>query len=369
MGMDSRVPTDGEIGEMADLVAEALEQGAVGFSTGLEYSPQRHADTDEVRVLAAELEPYGRPFVAHIRSYRETMWEALDEFVDVGADTGVPVHLSHFKLGGPKAGLPDRALALARAARERGVDFTADLYPYAPGSTMLLAMLPAWVHAEGVENIPDVLSDEGSRAVIRRDIDAASDSWSFDWDSLVISGLRSGDDDLLGRSVAEAASARDQHPVDFACELLLDEDLEVTMVAMRTSDHAEADIREIMAADLVAVGSDGIFGDRPHPRVYGTYPRMFGRLAREENLLTLEEAIRKATSLPARISGLQRKGLVREGMDADLVVLDPASVHSPATFEDPTRPARGIEHVVVGGTFVVRDGTITGKTPGEAIRA
>jgi N-acyl-D-amino-acid deacylase len=350
-------------------VAEALDQGAVGFSTGLEYSPQRHADADEVRTLAAELEPYGRPFVAHIRSYRETMWEALDEFVDVGAETGVPVHLSHFKLGGSKTGLSDRARALARAARERGIDFTADLYPYAPGSTTLLAMLPAWVHAEGIENIPDTLADEASRDAIRREIDAASDSWSFDWDSLVISGLRSGNDGLLGRSIAEAASARAQHPVDFVCELLLGEDLEVTMVAMPTSDRSETDVREVMTDDLVAVGSDGIFGDRPHPRVYGTYPRLIGQFVREENLLTVEEAIRKATSLPARIVGLEGKGLVREGMDADLVVLDPATVHSPATFEDPTQPARGIEHVVVGGTFVLREGTITGETPGETIRA
>jgi len=369
MGMDARAPTAGELEEMAGLVTEALDQGAVGFSTGLEYSPQRHADTDEIRTLAAELEPYGRPFVAHIRSYRETMWEALDEFVDVGAETGVPVHLSHFKLGGSKTGLPDRARALARAARERGIDFTADLYPYAPGSTTLVAMLPAWVHAEGIENIPDILADEASREAIRQEIDAASDSWSFDWDSLVISGIQSGDTNLLGHSIAEAASARDQHPVDFVCELLLVEDLEVTMVAMPTSDRSETDVREIITDDLVAVGSDGIFGDRPHPRVYGTYPRLFGQFVREEKLLTIEDAIRKATSLPARIVGLQGKGLVREGMDADLVVLDPVTVHSPATFEDPRQPARGIEHVVVGGTFVVLDGAVTGETPGETIRA
>jgi N-acyl-D-amino-acid deacylase len=141
------------------------------------------------------------------------------------------------------------------------------------------------------------------------------------------------------------------------------------MIAMPTSDRSETDVREIITDDLVAVGSDGIFGDRPHPRVYGTYPRLFGQFVREEKLLTIEDAIRKATSLPARIVGLQGKGLVREGMDADLVVLDPVTVHSPATFEDPRQPARGIEHVVVGGTFVVLDGAVTGETPGETIRA
>jgi N-acyl-D-amino-acid deacylase len=373
LGMESRAPDDEELTEMADLVTEGLEDGAVGFSTGLIYTPCTYADTDEVAALAARLEPYQRPFVAHIRSEGRWLWEALDEFVDVGAEEGVPLHLSHFKMGGRQQhGKAGRGIDAIETARERGVDFTVEQYPYTAGSTMLSAVLPPWVHAEGPEGTLRYLDDEDARERIRRDVQEwRIDGWenlgaTAGWENVVLSNVPSAENEHLeGKSVADVAEERDVHPVDAVCDLLFEEDLGVSMV---THMMDEGDVRDILSAERVCVATDGLFGGSPHPRVYGTYPRVLGHYVREKNLLTLEEAVRKMTSLPARAMGLDRKGVVRPGMDADLVVFDPAVVESRATFETPRRHPIGIEHVLVNGEFAVRDGETTGATPGVAVR-
>lgn len=370
LGMTDRAPSESELEEMEALVDRALSAGAVGFSTGLEYSPHRHADTEEVRRLAARLGPSGRPFVAHIRSYSRDMWTALDEFVDIGAAEDIPVHLSHFKLGGPKRGRHDRALELARAARDRGVDFTADLYPYVPGNTMLQAILPAWVHVGGPESILGRLEDVNERERIKRDMMANDGSWDIDWENILLSHVATADNEAyLGRTLAENADHEGAEPFEFMCDLLIEEDLEVAFMSLNTAEQAEDDIRAVLAEELVAIGSDAIFGKYPHPRLFGTYPRMLGQYVRELNLVSLEEAIRKMTSLPARIYGFDRKGLVRPGMDADLVVFDPLNVGSAATIEEPRRHPTGIDHVVVNGEFVVEGRELTGSTPGSVLRA
>jgi len=368
MGMATRDPTDDELDEMEALVDEALEQGAVGLSTGLEYSPQLYAGDEELRALTGCLTPDAWPFVAHIRSYSDGMWDALDEFVDIGAEVGVPVHLSHFKLGGPNGGLADRGLHLARVARERGVDFTADLYPYAPGSSMLLALLPSWVHEKPPAGMRTAIGKNRER--IRRDL-SADDGWgsTIDWGDYVLSHVRSERNaDLLGDSLAAVATRRETRPIDVVCDLLLEEDFEVGIVTPPSSPQMGTDVREVLADELVAIGSDGIFGRRPHPRLYGTFPRVLGDCARERNLFSVEEAVRKMTSLPARIFGFDSKGVLRSGMDADLVVFDPASVDAPATTERPTQFARGISHVLIDGVFTVRNADVTGNTPGTAVR-
>ncbi|PSP84845.1 N-acyl-D-amino acid deacylase [Halobacteriales archaeon QS_1_68_17] len=374
LGMDDRAPTDAEIVEMRGLVREALDDGALGLSTALVLAPCSYADTDELLALAGELRPFGRPFVAHIRSERGDIWAALDEFVDVGADVGVPLHLSHFKLGGPpQHGKTDRALALVEAARERGVDFTADQYPYTASSTLLSYVLPPWVHADGPEQAVAFLRDPDARERIRRDVEEYRiDGWDnpgaySGWDNVVVTNVQSSDnEDLQGLSIAEIASSRDTDPVSAVCDLLAEEELGVSVL-----NHFidEDDVRAILASERVNVITDGLFGGKPHPRVYGSFPKVLGTYVREENLLSLEAAIRKMTSLPARSMGLQRKGLVRPGMDADLVVLDPEAVGSPATYDDPKQFPRGIYDVFVGGEGVVRDGETTGATPGEPIRA
>jgi N-acyl-D-amino-acid deacylase len=373
LGMSDRAPDNDELGRMAALVTESLEKGALGFSTGLVYPPQVNAPTHEVQTLAAQLEPFGYPFVAHIRSEGRRIWDALDEFIDVGADEEVPVHLSHYKVSGrDQQGKAGRANALIEAARERGVDITAEQYPYTAGNTMLSSVLPPWVHAKGPAAMRDRLDDPAVRERIATEIaewrlgDWENPAARTGWENIVITNLSSRNEAVEGRSVADLAEERDVGPVDVVCDLLIDEGLGVSMLLHSMS---EADVREIMANDHVAVATDGIFGGRPHPRVYGTYPRVLGYYVREENHLHLAEAVRKMTSLPARVMGLETKGLVRAGMDADLVVFDPLAVGSPADFDAPVQFPRGIRHVLVDGEFVVRDEETTGATPGAVLRA
>jgi N-acyl-D-amino-acid deacylase len=373
LGMADRAPTEAELEEMADLVTDGLADGALGFSTGLIYTPCTYADTDEVAALAARLEPSGRPFIAHVRSEGRWLWEALDEFVDVGADEGVPLHLSHFKVaGGAQHGTAGRANQLLEAARDRGVDIAAEQYPYTAGSTMLSAVLPPWVHADGPDGTLDTLTDEAARERIRRDIEEwRIDGWEnigalAGWENVVIANVETETNEgLEGMSVAAIAAERGAEPVETVCALLLEEELGVSMTLHLLE---EPDVREIMANERVCIATDGLFGGKPHPRVYGTYPRVLGHYVREENLLTLEEAVRKMTSLPARGMGLTRKGVLRPGMDADLVVFDPTTVGSRATFENPRQFPKGIDHVVVNGELAVEDGETTGALPGEAVR-
>ncbi|MFB6298734.1 MAG: amidohydrolase family protein [Halobacteriales archaeon] len=373
LGMADRAPTDEERERMGELVTEALEDGAVGFSTGLIYTPQSHATTEEVRALATRLGPYGRPFIAHIRSEGRWLWEGLDEFVDIGAEAGVPLHLSHFKVAGAQQhGKADRAIELVETARERDVDFTVEQYPYTAGSTMLSAVLPPWVHAEGTEQALAYLADPEARERIRRDItEWRIDGWEnigtlSGWENVVVSSVTTeANTDLEGQSIADIAAERGPGPVETVCDILLEEELGASMVIHLLD---EADVRKILAFERVNVATDGLFGGTPHPRVYGTYPRVLGHYVREENLLTLEEAVRKMTSLPARAMGLQHKGVIRPGMDADLVVFDPARIASRATFEEPTQFPVGLPHVIVNGVPVVRDGETTDERPGSVVR-
>jgi N-acyl-D-amino-acid deacylase len=374
LGMSDDDPTDDELAEMADLVTEAMDDGAFGLSTALVITPCSYASTHEITELAGRLEPYGRPFVAHIRSERADIWGALDEFVDVGDDADVPVHLSHFKLGGPpQHGKAGRALRLVEAARDRGVDFSADQYPYTASNTLLSYVLPPWVHAEGPDQAVEYLRDEAARERIRKDVERNRiEGWDnpgaySGWENVVVSSVESEENtDLEGLTVQELADRWDTAPILAVCDLLAEEELGVSCV-----NHFidEDDVRDVLASERVNVITDGLFGGNPHPRVYGAFPRVLGKYVREENLLTLEEAVRKMTSLPARSMGLDSKGVVRPGMDADLVVFDPELVASPATYEDPTQHPQGIFHVLVNGEFVVRDATTTGRTPGRALRA
>ncbi len=374
LGMEDSPPTDDELAEMRGLVRDAMDDGAFGLSTALVITPCSFAETAELEQLAAELAPYGRPFVAHIRSERGDIWNALDEFVDIGAEAGVPVHLSHFKLGGPpQQGKADRALGFVETTRDRGIDFSADQYPYTASNTLLSYVLPPWVHAEGPEETLAYLRDDEARERIRADIERDRiDGWDnpgaySGWENVVIASVESDrNEDIEGASVADLAARRDTDPVFAVCDLLAEEDLGVSVI-----NHFidETDVREILASERVNVITDGLFGGNPHPRVYGAFPRVLGKYVREAGLLSLEEAVRKMTSLPARSMGLDRKGILRPGMDADLVVFDPEVVASPATYDQPRQHPKGIYHVLVDGTFVVRDGETTGHTPGSALRA
>ncbi|WP_276256418.1 N-acyl-D-amino-acid deacylase family protein [Halomontanus rarus] len=373
VGMGEETPTETELEEMADLVTEGLEAGAIGFSTGLVYTPQVYADTHEMRTLARRLAPYGRPFVAHIRSEGRWIWDAIDEFYDIGAEEGIPVHHSHCKVSAKShVGKADRVRSLMDAARERGVDVTADMYPYTAGSTPLVGLLPPWVTADGLETTREIISDPEQRTELRKDIEQwRLEGWEnipgkIGWEDIHVANVGSETNEhLTGDSFVAIANRRGVHPVDVMCDLLLEEDFDV-----QTIEHGmlESDVRELMSDDRIAIGSDGLFSTTPHPRLYGTYPRVLGHYVREENHLGLAEAIRKMTSLPARAMGLDQKGVLRPGLDADLVVFDPGTVASPATYDRPRQYPTGIEHVLVNGEFVVRNGEHTETLPGRTIR-
>lgn len=361
MGMDLRAPTDTELQEMADLVTEALEDGAAGFSTGLDYMPQVTSDTHELQTLAGRLAAYGRPFVAHIRNQSDDIWNALDEFVDIGAAENIPLHLSHFKLMyAPQHGKTDRAIGLLETARERGVDITADQYPYTAGSTMLAASLPPWARSEGPEETLNYLRSN------RRKIQDHLENEIRDWSNIVITSVASETNErYVGMAMDDIAAERAGTPAEAVVDILLEEQLEVERICYFV---AEEDVKEILQYKHASVATDALLGGKPHPRTYGTYPRVLGTYARDQNLFSFEEAVRMMTSLPARIVGLDTKGLIREGMDADLVVFDPQHVGTPATYDEPRQFPWGMPYVLINGTFVVRDSEHTGATPGTVIR-
>jgi N-acyl-D-amino-acid deacylase len=374
MGMSEREPNSNELEEMADLITESLEQGAIGFSTGLVYTPQVYADTYEVQQLASRLAPYGRPFVAHIRSEGRWIWEAMDEFYDIGAEEGIPVHHSHFKVSGSQQwGESDRAITLVDTARERGINVTADQYPYPAGSTPLPGYLPPWVLSAEPDQMKEYLRSEEGRKRIRKDIEKwRIEGWEniagkVGWENIHVASVKTEKNKHLeGETFADIAADRDDHPVDVMCDLLIEEDQQVNTVEFSMT---EADVKDIMANRNVCVGTDGLFGGRPHPRVFGTFPRILGKYVREENLMSIEEAVRKMTSLTASEMGLQQKGVIKPQMDADITVFDPNLVESPATFDRPRQYPNGIPYVIVNGEFAVRDGEVTGDLPGRTLRA
>ncbi len=363
MGMSDSEPTEVEMTEMATLVTEALEEGAVGFSTGLIYPPQVAATTAEVRELAACLEPFGRPFVAHIRNESDDIWEALEEFIRIGKTESIPLHLSHFKLAfAPQHGKAERAIGVLKSARERGVDITADQYPYTAGSTMLSEVLPEWAFADGPEGALNALEETQKRKQIEAHLESRPDGW----DNVVVTSVASEQNEqCVGETIESIARMRETTPEAAIVELLLEEQLEVGKITHMLS---EADVREILQYDTATIATDGLFGDAPHPRTYGTYPRVLGHYVRDQNLLSLPAAVRMMTSLPARAMGFDTKGVIRPGMDADLVAFDPSTVAANATFENPRQFPDGIEHVIVNGEFVIQQQSVTESRPGTVIR-
>jgi len=292
LGTEERVPTDDELAAMVAAVEQALDDGAVGVSTGLVYAPQRAASTEELLAIGEAVAPAGRPFVAHIRSEGRGIWAALDEFVRVGAETGAPLHVSHFKVVGERQwGHAETALSRLETARRRGVDVTADQYPYTAGSTPLTGLLPPWLPSDDGEELLEALADPAVRERFREDVETGGDDWEnvigdVGWENVVIADVGS-DADLPGRSLAEIADERGDAPSTVVCDLLIEEELDVT-----TIEHgmAERDVETLLADAGVAVGTDGLYGGKPHPRLFGTYPRILGTYVREAGVLSAASA-------------------------------------------------------------------------------
>lgn len=368
MGWQDRPPNDSELDRMRELVALGMRDGALGMSAGLSYPPGMFADTDELVALCEVVAQFGGYFSPHQRSYGAGALEGYAEMIEIGRRSGCPVHLAHATMNFEvNRGRAAELLDLVDAASD--VDVTMDTYPYLPGATSLAALLPSWSMAAGPQRCRERLADPVSRERIRYELDVAGTDGAHgvpvDWRGIEISGVsRPEHQHLVGLSVAEAAAG--VAPSQFYLDLLLAENFGASCI-MHVGH--EDNVREIMRHRAHMGGSDGLLvGDRPHPRAWGTFPRYLGRYARDEKVLSLEECVMHLTSRPAARLGLPDRGLIREGMVADVVLFDPQTVADTATFEHPRQVARGIPYVMVNGRLAVDEGRRTEVLAGRSVR-
>ena len=367
MGAEAREARAGELAAMKALLASALEEGAIGMSTGLIYPPSAYGTTDEIAALGAVVREHGGLYASHIRNESDRLLEAVAEGIEIGKRSGVRVQLSHHKASGQRNwGKVRGSTALIEKARNAGVDVTADQYPYTSSSTGLAVTIPNWVHEGGPLVMCARLGDPAVRARIRDEYVETGRNW----DRIVIARAAKHAE-WSGRSVAELAAGRD--PFEWTCDALVEHDGAIDIVHHSMS---EEDVRFVMAKEWVAVGSDSranapygplSFG-KPHPRSYGTFPRVLGRYARDERVVGLEDAVRKMTSLPAQRLRLRDRGVLREGSAADVVVFDPERVADAATYDDPHRYPIGIPLVIVNGEIALETGATTPARAGRFLR-
>ena len=364
IGWESTPATDQDIANMKAMIREAMEEGALGLSTGLDYPPGGYASTDELVALSEQVAELGGIYHTHVRYKSGDMFmDPFKEAIEIGERSGVPVHITHFYQKMPTRGGAPQLLGLVEDAAESGQDVTFDSYPYSLGSTRILIVFPDWVHEGGPESLKAMLSDDDVRARLREEIVPRAQTWHDMWLTYF---KRPENHRYEGRSIAEIAESRKQHPVDALCDLLVEEDLQTCYVSEGLNAKT---LPSFVAHPLSMVGSDAVLlGDFPSPRTYGCFPVILAEYVREERQLSLPDAIRKMTSFPAQRLGLQDRGLLRDGMNADITVFDPNSVRTPATRTEPKQFPIGIEYVIVNGTPVVDGGQHTGALPGRAVR-
>ncbi|MGE0129413.1 MAG: amidohydrolase family protein [Blastocatellales bacterium] len=365
MGMEDRSASAEEIRAMQELIRQSMREGALGLSTGLIYPPCCFADTNELVELCRAVAEFDGIFVSHMRSESDYIEDAVAEMIEVGQRSGVRVHISHFKIAGRENWARiDGVLEMIHRAQREGLRLTADQYPYIAGSTMLGAILPPWAHAGGIEETLKRLASQEERGRMRAAmLDRSRSSWDNFWkwsgpEGIVISDIPSGNHpEYLGKNLARAASlskqvdrVSEEDAADFALDLLLQERMGVGMISFSQSEDV---VKKIMLEPYVNVCTDGLLGGKPHPRAYGTYPRILGRYVREQGLLTLEEAVRKMSGLAAETFQLRYHGRIEGGARANLVVFDPSQVIDRATFDDSKQYPAGIEYVIVGGNLTI----------------
>ncbi len=371
MGMTDRPATPREIDRMRELAVQAMEEGARGVSSGLIYPPNQYQTTDEISRIAEAAARCGGVYNVHLRSEGDGLMAGMDEAVEIGRRAGIHVIITHFKIVGRNNwGQVDVALRKVEDARREGIEVSLEQYPYTAACTFLHAVVPPWLQADGTEHLLEMVRTGRDR--IKREILERTDweNWpsAAGWENLALASVKSERNrTLAGKSMTEIARLRSlTDPVDAALDIIAEEEGEA-MMTMFCMD--EDDVTDIMRHPGVNFITDGILsGTQPHPRVYGSIPRILGRYVREQGVLTLEEAVRKMTSLPAEKLHLKTKGLIAEDYDADLVIFDPDTVMDNATYDNPRQYSTGIHTVIVNGVTVVEEGMHTGATPGKALR-
>jgi dihydroorotase/N-acyl-D-amino-acid deacylase len=381
LGDNDVPPTPAQLEQMQEFVRQAMRDGAVGVSTSLEYAPAPYAKTEELIALAGEAAKFGGIYATHMRNEGTGILPAIDEALRIGREAHIPVEIWHLKVGGtPSWGHMPEVVAKINAARAQGLDVTADTYAYTAWFNDFSAFIPAWAHDGGNAKLIERLKDPRTRERIRKDMLTPSDQWDNEWQEIpgpeaVLIGVVHNPQllPLQGKTLAEIAKLWNKDPMDALFDLLV-EDHALTSVAvfgMSEPDVALALQQPWVSVDNDSSGTspDGILGqEHPHPRAYGTFPRMLRKYVREERKLTLEDAIRKFSALPAQRMRLTDRGVLKAGMCADIVIFDPAKIHDVATFEKPNQLSQGMEYVLVNGVPVIDRSEMTGALPGKVLR-
>ncbi|MGA2269875.1 MAG: D-aminoacylase [Bryobacteraceae bacterium] len=380
LGDDNRAPTAAELERMKALVRDAMRDGAVGLSTSLQYAPAPYATTEELIALATEAARFGGTYASHIRSEGDSILAALDEAFRIGREAGIPVEIWHLKAAGKANwGRMPEIVAHIEQARRSGVDVAADTYAYTAWFNSFSAVIPPWAHDGGDKKLVERLKDSAARARIRRELETPSSGWNNEWqevagpESILVGAVQNPKlVPLEGKNIAEIAKLWNKDPIDTVFDLLIEDEAftEVAMVGMSEPDVALALQQPWVSIcnDSQGTAPDGLLGkEHPHPRAYGTFPRILRKYVREEKKLTLEDAIRKFTALPAQRMRFADRGVLKAGMWADVVVFDPDTIHDVATFENPNQLSEGMRFVLVNGVPVIDEGKLTNALPGKVL--
>ena len=381
LGEDDKQPTGAQLEQMKSLVDDAMRDGAVGVSTALQYPPAPYARTEELIALATEAAKFGGIYATHMRSESNAVLPAIDEALRIGTEARIPVEIWHIKVAGKENwGRMPEVVAKIDAARARGVDVTADTYAYTAWSNDLAAFIPPWAHDGGVPKLLARLQDPATRARIRKDILTHTTTWDNEWQEvpgpegvLICSVQNPKLAPLQGKTLAQVAKFWGKDPMDALFELLIQDKAATTVAVFGMS---QPDVTLALQQSWVSIDTDeqgispeGILGqNQPHPRAYGTFPRILRKYVREEHKLSLEDAIRKFSALPAQRMRFTDRGVLKAGMWADIVIFNPDTIHDLATYEKPNQLSKGMEYVLVNGVPVIDQGKMTGALPGKVLR-
>jgi N-acyl-D-amino-acid deacylase len=380
IGFEDKPPTPQQLDQMRELVREEMEAGALGIGTSLIYPPAFYAKTDELIELCKVAAKYQGKYISHMRSEGNRLFEALDELIRISREAGLPAEVYHIKAAGQQNwSKVDSLLSRIEAAQKEGLKIRANMYTYTAGGTGLDACLPPWTEDGGYPALFKRLHDPTTREKIAPQVKIPSDDWENLYlaagspDRIVLVGFKSEQlKPLTGKSLAEIAKMRGKDPIETIMDLIAEDESRIDTVYFMMS---EENVKKELAKPWISFGSDeasqapeGVFlKSNPHPRAYGNFARVLGKYVRDEKVIPLQEAIRKLSGLPATNLGLDHRGFIKEGMFADIVIFDPATIADRATFDKPHQYAVGIKHVFVNGVQVLKDGEHTGAKPGRAL--